>query len=77
MLAIEVQTMTSLLIFSQSSYKYKANSINEGDLHVHHAGHKSLRAQWMMPWIEAAEQHLSSWELDLSDTTYQQEIADF
>lgn len=30
-----------------------------------------------MPWIEAAEQHLCSWELDLSDTTCQQEIADF
>ena len=59
------------------SYKYKANSVKEGDLLVHHAGHKSLRAQRMLPWIEIAEQHVSSWELPLNDTTYAREISDF
>jgi hypothetical protein len=57
--------------------KEQANSIKEGDLLVHHAGHKSLRAQRMSPWMDVAEQHLPSWEADLEDTTYVQEIADF
>lgn len=59
------------------SYKYKANSVKEGDLLVHHAGHKSLRAQRMLPWIEVAEQHPPAWELPLNDTSYLGEIADF
>ncbi len=57
--------------------KEQANSIKEGDLLVHHAGHKSLRAQRMSPWMDVAEQHLPQWELDLERTTYEQEIADF
>ncbi|KIW45298.1 uncharacterized protein PV06_03696 [Exophiala oligosperma] len=57
--------------------KVHANSIKEGDLLVHHAGHKSLRAQRMAPWMDVAEQHLPQWELELEETTYQQEIADF
>ncbi len=61
----------------QPSYKYKANSVKEGDLLVHHAGHKSLRAQRMLPWIEVAEQHLPLWELSLEDTTYPAEISEF
>ncbi|KAJ9664190.1 hypothetical protein H2198_000408 [Neophaeococcomyces mojaviensis] len=61
----------------QPAYKFKANSVREGDLLVHHAGHKSLRAQRMLPWIEAAERHLPSWELKLDDTTYLKEISGF
>ena len=61
----------------QPSYKYKVNSVKEGDLLVHHAGHKSLRAQRMLPWLEAAEQHLPSWELQLEETDYSKEIAEF
>lgn len=57
--------------------KVRANSIKEGDLLVHHAGHKSLRAQRMAPWMDVAEQHLPQWELDLNETTYEQEIRDF
>lgn len=44
---------------------------------MHHAGHKSLRAQRMAPWMDVAEQHLPQWELDLDETTYEQEIRDF
>ena len=55
----------------------KANSIKEGDLLVHHAGHKSLRAQRMSPWMDVAESHLAQWELSLNETTYEQEIRDF
>lgn len=58
-------------------YKYKANSVREGDLLVHHAGHKSLRAQRMLPWVEVAERHVSSWELQLDETQYQKEISQF
>ncbi|KAK5073247.1 hypothetical protein LTS08_004333 [Lithohypha guttulata] len=61
----------------QPSYKFKENSVKEGDLFVHHAGHKSLRAQRMLPWIEVAESHLESWQLELEATTYLEEIADF
>ncbi|KAL2404497.1 hypothetical protein ABEF93_005300 [Exophiala dermatitidis] len=57
--------------------KFRHNSIKEGDLLVHHAGHKSLRAQRMAPWMDVAEQHLPQWELDLDETTYEQEIRDF
>jgi hypothetical protein len=57
--------------------KVKLNSIKEGDLLVHHAGHKSLRAQRMNPWMDVAEQHLPQWELDLNETTYVQEIEEF
>lgn len=57
--------------------KVKLNSIKEGDLLVHHAGHKSLRAQRMNPWMDVAEQRLAQWELDLNETTYVQEIKDF
>jgi hypothetical protein len=57
--------------------KVKLNSIKEGDLLVHHAGHKSLRAQRMSPWMDVAEQHLPQWELDLNETTYVQEIEAF
>lgn len=31
----------------------------------------------MAPWMDVAEQHLPQWELELEETTYQQEIADF
>lgn len=55
----------------------KLNSIKEGDLLVHHAGHKSLRAQRMSPWMDVAERHLPQWELNLNETTYVQEIEDF
>lgn len=61
----------------QPQYKTKENSVKEGDLLVHHAGHKSLRAQRMQPWIEAAEMHLPSWEIALDDTTYIGEIDKF
>lgn len=57
--------------------KVHANSIKEGDLLVHHAGHKSLRAQRMTPWMDVAEQHLPQWELDLDETEYEQEIKEF
>ncbi|KIV90642.1 hypothetical protein PV10_07925 [Exophiala mesophila] len=57
--------------------KFKANSIKEGDLLVHHAGNKALRTQRMSPWMDIAEQHLPQWELDLDDTGYEQEIRDF
>jgi hypothetical protein len=57
--------------------KVHANSIKEGDLLVHHAGHKSLRAQRMSPWMDVAEQHLTQWELDLDETGYEQEIREF
>jgi hypothetical protein len=57
--------------------KERANSIKEGDLLVHHAGHKSLRAQRMSPWMDVAEMHLPQWELDLDETTYEQEIREF
>lgn len=57
--------------------QFKANSIKEGDLLVHHAGHKSLRAQRMSPWMDIAEKHLPQWELDLEDTRYKQEIREF
>lgn len=59
------------------TYKYQANSVKEGDLLVHHAGHKSLRAQRMVPWIDVAEQRLPSWQLELENTTYTKEIANF
>ncbi|KEF51113.1 uncharacterized protein A1O9_12836 [Exophiala aquamarina CBS 119918] len=55
----------------------KLNSIKEGDLLVHHAGHKSLRGQRMSPWMDVAEQHLPQWELNLNETTYLQEIEEF
>lgn len=55
----------------------KANSIKEGDLLVHHAGHKSLRAQRMSPWMDVAEHHLPQWELNPNQTTYEQEIRSF
>lgn len=55
----------------------KLNSIKEGDLLVHHAGHKSLRAQRMNPWMDVAERHLPQWELHLNDTTYMEEIGNF
>ncbi|KAJ9498896.1 hypothetical protein LTR99_005022 [Exophiala xenobiotica] len=57
--------------------KVHANSIKEGDLLVHHAGHKSLRAQRMSPWMDVAEQHLPQWELDLDETGYEKEIREF
>ena len=31
----------------------------------------------MTPWMDVAEQHLPQWELDLDETTYEQEIRDF
>lgn len=62
---------------SSPQTKFKPNSIKEGDLLVHHAGHKSLRGQRMSPWMDVAEQHLPRWELDLNKTTYEQEIRDF
>lgn len=55
----------------------KLNSIKEGDLLVHHAGHKSLRAQRMNPWMDVAERHLPQWELHLNETTYMEEIGNF
>lgn len=61
----------------QPMYKVLPNSVKEGDLLVHHAGHKSLRPQRMLPWVEAAERHLSTWELELEDTNYLREINDF
>ena len=57
--------------------KFKANSIKEGDLLVHHAGNQALRTQRMSPWMDIAEQHLPQWELDLDDTGYEQEIREF
>ena len=57
--------------------KFKANSIKEGDLLVHHAGHKSLRPKRMLPWLEVAEQHLPKWELELENTTYPEEVSSF
>lgn len=61
----------------QPQYSVRPNSVKEGDLLVHHAGHKSLRAQRMVPWIETAERHLPTWELALESTNYTTEIADF
>jgi len=57
--------------------KFRANSIREGDLLVHHAGHKSQRTQRMSPWMNVAELHLPQWEMDLANTTYLQEIEEF
>lgn len=31
----------------------------------------------MAPWMDVAEQHLPQWELDLDETTYEQEIREF
>ncbi|RVX73036.1 hypothetical protein B0A52_02162 [Exophiala mesophila] len=57
--------------------KFRPNSIKEGDILVHHAGHKQLRMARMEPWVAVAEQHLPQWELELSQTTYLQEIQKF
>ena len=52
---IEGRPMVSLQILIKPQTKGKANSIKEGNLLVHHAGHKSLRAQRMSPWMDVAE----------------------
>ena len=62
---------------NMSQTKWKANSIQEGDLLIHHAGHQSQRVGRMEPWLQLAEQRLRQWEVDLEKTTYPDEIPAF
>jgi len=62
---------------TQPQNKFRPNSVKEGDLLVHHAGHKSQRTQRMQPWIDLAEQHSAVWEMEVEQTTYMHEIEEF
>ena len=57
--------------------KWRANSIKEGDLLVHHAGNPKTRISKMEPWLDIAEQHSPMWELELMNTSYPEEIRSF
>lgn len=54
--------------------KFKANSVKEGDLLVHFAGHKDTREATMKKWLELYHSRRGAWEIDLKDTGYEEEI---
>ena len=62
---------------NQPQYKFRSDSIREGDLLVHQSGQKALRAKGMGPWLDIAEQHSAAWELEPEQTTYGREIERF
>lgn len=57
--------------------KVRANSVKEGDLVVHFAGHKETREATMKKWLKFQEEHYEEWELDLDKTDYLREIKMF
>ncbi len=54
--------------------KFKANSVKEGDLLVHFAGHKTTREGTMKEWLKHLDVRKGAWEIDLDDTGYVEEI---
>lgn len=57
--------------------KVRKNSVKEGDVLAHFAGHPKVRAERMAIWLDVAERHLPQWELELEKTTYLEEIKRF
>lgn len=59
------------------SVKAKENSVREGDLLVHFAGHPDERRETMGRWIWQREQRRGAWAVPLEKTGYLEEIRTF
>ena len=58
----------------EKTTKFKANSVKEGDLLVHFAGHKDTREATMKEWLKHYDGRRGAWEIDLEKTGYTEEI---
>jgi hypothetical protein len=57
--------------------KFRKNSVKEGDVLAHFAGHPRVRAERMAIWLDVVDKHLSTWEIPLEKTEYKEEIDKF
>jgi len=57
--------------------KFRKNSVREGDVLAHFAGHPKVRAERMAIWLDVVDKHLSTWEMPLDKTGYLEEIDRF
>jgi hypothetical protein len=57
--------------------KFRKNSVKEGDVLAHFAGHPRVRAERMAIWLDVVDKHLSIWEIPLEKTEYKEEIDKF
>ena len=57
--------------------QFQDNSVREGDMLVHFAGSGDTKQKRMLKFLKALRKEREAWTLELKDTEYEAEIADF